>query len=130
MISVPRWLEDILSEFASGYGLEKFALNENGTAALKFENGVIFRLEYAANSLALLMTAEPPSNVAEAKVLLSSADPLRRGPFQIRAGLLENPSRAVMSVRLEDSDITLGNLEGVMAELWRMVENYRRRLGA
>ena len=130
MTSVPQWLDEIVRTFASGFGLEKFALNEDGVASLAFENGVTFRLEWAFDSLTLAMCAEPPRNPADVRVLLSSADPLRRGAFQVRAGTLGNPPRAVMAVRLEAAEITLGNLEGAMTELWRTVENYRRRLGA
>lgn len=130
MNPVPRWLEDIIGAFASGMGLSNFALNEKGVAALAFENGVALRLEYALDALTLALYAQAPLGPSGAKALLSCADPLRRGAFRMRAGLLEHPSRAVVAVRMEAADITLGNLEGAMAELWRAVENYRRRLGA
>jgi type III secretion system chaperone SycN len=130
MSVVPRWLEDVVSVFAAGFGLEKFALNEDGAAGFAFENGVSFRLEYAPDSLALVMSAEPPLDPASVKILLSAADPLRRGAFRIRAGVLGHPLRAILSIRLEAAEITLGNLEGAMAELWRAVEHYRRRLCA
>jgi hypothetical protein len=36
----------------------------------------------------------------------------------------------VFTVRLEPSEVTLGNLDDVMAELWRATENFSRRLGS
>lgn len=130
MTQVPGWLADVVRTFASGFGLKDLALNNDGAAALRFENGVVFRLEYAVDFLTLTMAAEPPSNIDATKVLLSCADPLRRGTFSLRVGVLERPSRAVFSIRLDSSEVTLGNLEAALAELWRATENYRRRLGA
>jgi hypothetical protein len=36
----------------------------------------------------------------------------------------------VFAVRFEPADVTLGNLDAAMSELWRAAENHRRRLGA
>ena len=127
---VPAWLNDIVREFAAGLGLKGFALNSEGTAALRFESGVAFRLEYAMDRLTLSMSAESPADVAAAKLLLASADPLRRGRFVLRTGIIGKPPRAVFAVRLESAEVTLGNLDSAMSELWRAMENFRRRLGA
>ena len=130
MSYVPGWLAEVVHTFASGFGLKEFALNDDGAAALRFESGVIFRLEYAADYLTLTMSAEPPMNAGAVKALLACADPLRRGAFPLRVGILERPSRAVFAIRLASSEVTLGNLEGALAELWRATDNYRRRLDA
>jgi len=127
---VPAWLNDIVREFAAGLGLKDFALNSEGAAALRFESGVAFRLEYAMDCLTLSMSAESPADVAAAKLLLASADPLRRGRFVLRTGIIGKPPRAVFAVRLESAEVTLGNLDSAMSELWRAMENFRRRLGA
>ena len=42
MTDVPKWLEDILKDFASGMGLNSFALNSEGVASLRFENAAVF----------------------------------------------------------------------------------------
>jgi type III secretion system chaperone SycN len=130
MSYVPSWLAEVVRTFAKGFGLENFALNEDGAAALRFEDGAVFRLEYAVDFLTLTMSAEPPPSDDAVKALLACADPLRRGAFALRVGVLERPSRAVFAIRLPSAEVTLGNLEGALAELWRATENYRRRLGA
>ena len=126
----PAWLNDIVREFGSGMGLKDFALNADGAAALRFENGVALRLEYAMNFLSLSMSVESPQDVASVKLLLTASDPLRRGAFAVRTGIAENPPRAVFTVRLEPAEVTLGNLDAAVAELWRATENFSRRLGA
>ena len=126
----PAWLNDIVREFGSGMGLKDFALNADGAAALRFENGVALRLEYAMDFLSLSMSVESPQDAASVKLLLSASDPLRRGAFTIRTGIAGNPSRAVFTVRLESAEVTLGNLDAAVSELWRATENFSRRLGA
>ena len=130
MIEVPGWLDGIVREFSEGMGLRDFSLNGDGAAAVRFENGTEFRLEYAMGALVLSMSAVSPADAEAAKILLSAADPLRRGTFLIRSGLLGDPPRAVFAVKLESADITLGNLDAAMAELWRAAENHRRRVGS
>ena len=126
----PAWLNDIVREFASGMGLKDFALNADGAAALRFENGVVLRFEYAMDFFSLSMSVESPQDVAAVKLLLSASDPLRRGAFAVRTGTAGNPPRAVFTVRLEPAAVTLGNLDAAMAELWRATENFSRRLVA
>ena len=126
----PAWLNDIVREFGSGMGLKDFALNADGAAALRFENGVALRLEYAMNFLSLSMSVESPQDAASVKLLLTASDPLRRGAFAVRTGIAGNPPRAVFTVRLEPAEVTLGNLDAAVAELWRATENFSRRLGS
>ena len=130
MTAVPAWLDGVVREFAAGLGLKDFALNSDGAAALRFENGVGFRLEYAMDFLALSMSVAAPDDVSAVKLLLAAPDPLRRGAFPFRAGIVGRPPRAVFAVRLAPAEITAGNLDAAMAELWRATENYKRRLGA
>lgn len=130
MTAVPGWLDDAVRGFAAGMGLGTFALNADGAAALRFENGIVFRLEYAADSLTLSMSVESPEDVSAVKLLLAASDPLRRNAFAVRTGMLGKPPRAVFAVRLRSADVTPGNLDAAMEELWRAAENFRRRLGA
>jgi len=127
---MPSWLNDIVREFASGMGLKDFALNADGVAALRFENGIVLRFEYAMDFLSLSMSVESPQDAASVKLMLTASDPLRRGAFAVRTGTAGNPPRAVFTVRLEPAEVTLGNLDVAMAELWRATENFSRRLGA
>ena len=126
----PAWLNGIIREFASGMGLKDFALNADGAAALRFENGVGLRFEYAMDFLTLSMHLDSPHDAAAVKLLLSASDPLRRGEFAIRTGIAADPQRAVFAIRLEPAEVTLGNLDAAVSELWRATENFRRRLGA
>jgi type III secretion system chaperone SycN len=126
---VPSWLNEVVRQFAEGFGLKQFALNANGAAALHIENGTVLRLEDAFDFLTLTLSAEPPTTPEALKTLLATADPLRRGTFPIRVGVLEHPDRALFVVRLELAEVTLGNLEGALSELWRATEHYRRMLG-
>ena len=126
----PAWLNGIVREFASGMGLKDFVLNADGAAALRFENGVGLRFEWAMDFLTLSMHLDSPHDAAAVKLLLSASDPLRRGEFAIRAGIAADPQRAVFAVRLEPAEVTLGNLDAAVSELWRATENFRRRLGA
>lgn len=126
----PSWLNDIVRDFSAGLCLKDFALNSDGAAALRFENGIGFRLEYAMEFLALSMSVDTPGDVSAVKLLLTSSDPMRRGAFLVRTGILGNPPRAVFAIRLDSDEVTLGNLDAAMAELWRAAENYRRRLGS
>ena len=71
MTHVPSWLNEVVRQFASGLGLQTFALNDNGVAALHFENGVVLRLEYAFDFLTLSMSAEPPTTAEALKTLLA-----------------------------------------------------------
>jgi hypothetical protein len=76
------------------------------------------------------MSVDTPGDVSAVKLLLTSSDPMRRGAFLVRTGILGNPPRAVFAIRLDSDEVTLGNLDAAMAELWRAAENYRRRLGS
>lgn len=129
MTSTPDWLNAIVRDFAAGLGLRNFTLNSSGTAALQFENGAIFRLEYAVGCLALSMSVASPDSEDAAKLLLSASDPMRQGTFAIRTGITGSPPRAVFAIRLDPSSITLGNLDAAMMELWRTAQNHVRRIG-
>ena len=129
MIQVPSWLDEMIRRFASGLGLKDFALNAEGIAALRFENGTALHFEYAMDFLTLTMSTPMSQDTAAVKTLLTCADPLRQGNYPLRVGALDNPLRAIFVVRLSAADVTLANLDGAMAELWRTVENFRGRLG-
>ena len=123
MSAVPSWLNEVVRQFAEGFGLKAFTLNANGAAALHIENGTVLRLEYALDFLTLTLSAEPPTTPEALKTLLATADPLRQGTYPIRVGVLEHPERALFAVRLELAEVTLGNLEGALSELWRATEH-------
>ena len=129
MSAVPSWLTEVVRQCAEGFGLKAFTLNANGAAALHIDKRSLIRLFGRYDFLTLTLSAEPPTTPEALKTLLATADPLRRGTFSIRVGVLEHPGRALFAVRLELAEVTLGNLEGALSELWRATEHYRRRLG-
>ena len=130
MTAVPGWLESAVRDFGAGMGMGNLSLGSGGTAALRFGNGTLLRLEYAAGSLVVSMSVDSPCGADEAKLLLAASDPLRRGAFALRTGIAGDPPRPVFAVRLEPEEVSPGKLESAMAELWRAAENHRRRLGA
>lgn len=130
MTMVPGWLNDVVRDFAAGMGIRDLALNADGVVSLRFESGIVFRLEYAVGFLALSMSVEALMDIASTKLLLTASDPLRRGTCLVRAGTIGKPPRAMFTVRLDSSEVTLGNLDAAMSELWRTTENFRRRVSA
>jgi type III secretion system chaperone SycN len=124
----PTWLNSIVREFGTSMGIENLSLNDNGVVALRFENKVVFNLEYAMDYLVLSMSVPAPQSIEAAKLLLSSSNPMRNGRFPIRTGFVDNPVRGMFMVRLDSADVTLGNLDAAMGELWRATENFLRRL--
>lgn len=130
MVEVPGWMRNAVGEFAKGIGLPKLAFNDEGVAAVRFENSAQFHLEYAAGGLALSVSVATADGPDAVKLLLSAADPLRRNAFTVRTALLGDPMQAVFAVRLGPEEVTVGNIEKAMAELLRSAENHTGRLGA
>ena len=111
----PAWMSAVIHDFGRSAGVESLALNERGTAALKFENGVALRLEYVQDELVVAMTV--PS--ADVKRLLSLSHPKARHAFRIRTGIILKTHEGVMAVRLAERDVTLPRVSAAFDLLWR-----------
>ena len=115
-MTAPAWMSAVIRDFGRGAGLGDLALNERGAAALRFENGATFRLEYAGEELVVAITV-PATDV---KRLLSVSHPRANYPFRVRAGLMPKTREAVLAVRLAERDVTLPRVSAVFETLWRL----------
>ena len=115
-MTAPGWMNAVIRDFGRAAGVDSLALNERGTAALKFENGTSLRLEYAEGELVVAMTL--PS--ADVKRLLSLSHPRARFAFRVRAGIIPKTREAVMAVKLAERDVTLPRVNAAFDLLWRL----------
>lgn len=115
-MTAPVWMNAVISDFGRAAGLDSFALNERGAAALRFETGYAFRLEYTGRELVMSMTGR----VADVKRLLSSAHPLARHGLRVRAGILPKTRESFVAVRMPERDVTLPHLNSTFGVLWRI----------
>lgn len=125
-MTAPVWMNAVIGDFGRAAGLKGLALNERGAAALRFETGTSFRLEYTGRELVMAMTA-PASDL---KRLLSLSHPLARHGVRVRAGLLPKTREAVVAVRIAERDVTLPRLNATFGVLWRLAEEMGGRAWA
>ncbi|MCQ2396214.1 MAG: hypothetical protein MJ106_00765 [Lentisphaeria bacterium] len=128
-MTVPRWLESILSEYGRQLGLKNFGVAEKGAAVLRFENGSALRFEYAMESLvmALEIPVQQPSPVVF-KRLLAYARPERRKEFTVRSAYMEKKDCALFAIRVSEHDITLPLIVSASTELMQLAEDFRNRI--
>ena len=112
----PVWMNAVISDFGRAAGLSGLALNDRGAAALRFETGASFRLEYTGRELVMAMTV--PS--ADLKRLLAQSHPLARHGLRVRAGVVPKTREAVLAVRIAERDVTLPRLNATFGALWRL----------
>ena len=102
----PEWLNDTVRAFGRQLGLGSFALNERGSAGVRFENGISLMLEHAAESLfvsvrvpvepsgenlkALPLTVRAPRPVTEAIVTRGGVSVKEIDPAAMRSKLIPN----------------------------------------
>ncbi|MBR4189445.1 MAG: CesT family type III secretion system chaperone [Kiritimatiellae bacterium] len=123
-MSAPAWIDAIVRDFGRAAGLDDFALNERGAAALSFETGLELRLEHAYDSLVVAVTVPSPATPDAARRILHSAHPAARHGFKLRAGYLPKTSRAVFAARLADREVTLPALNTAFNALWRIALDF------
>lgn len=112
----PDWLNDTIAGFGRSAGVGNFALNERGTAALRFETGAALRIEYTDGELVVAMTVP----AADVKRLLALSHPRAPFGFKVRTGILRKTGEAVMAVRFAERDVTLPKLNVAFSLLWRL----------
>ena len=119
-MTAPNWIEAAVRDFGRGAGLENFALNDRGVAAVRFENGISLRFEYALGEL-VVATTVPAANTPEtARRILAYSHPDARCGARVRAGYLAKAGCAVFAVRQASEDVTLPVLDTVFGALWRV----------
>ena len=122
----PDWLNESVRALGHQMQLESFALNESGSAGVRFENGREFRLEYHRGALALTVTTEIEMSDETARAVLMAAHPAARRNARIRSGFFTKTSRAFVHARLSERDVTIDMLERVFRELWAAADGLGR----
>ena len=117
----PEWITSSLDEFGRGLGLRTLALDAQGTATLRFENGWRLRFEYAEPVLTVMITMEMEQDETQMARVLAAANPEAERPYVLRAGYLVRTREAVFAVRLEEREVDLVALEAAFQELWGTV---------
>ena len=125
-MKAPDWLNESVRALGRQMRLESFALNENGSAGVRFENGREFRLEYHRGALALTVTVEVEMSDETARTVLMAAHPGVRRNARIRSGVFAKTSRAFFHARLSERDVTTDMLERVFRELWAAADGLGR----
>ena len=117
----PQWITSSLDEFGRGLGLRTLALDAQGAATLRFENGWRLRFEYTEPVLAVMITMEMEQDETQMARILTAANPEAERPYVLRAGYLVRTREAVFAVRLEEREVDLVTLEAAFQELWGTV---------
>lgn len=119
---IETWLNEVIGDFGRQMGLNHFALNERGTAGLRFENGLSLRLEYANGAL-MMMVGFPPSKSESADAfavkILTSAHYAGEGAKGVRAGYLSRANEAILVKRIPERSIDVPQLEASFSLLWQ-----------
>ena len=119
-MTAPNWIETAVRDFGRGAGLENFALNGRGVAAVRFESGISLRFEYALGELVVAMTVPVANTPETARRILAYSHPDARYGAKVRAGYLAKPGCAVFAVRQASEDVTLPVINTVFGALWRV----------
>ena len=124
MSSAPEFLNDVIKRFGEALGLKTFALNDRGAASLKFDSGLQFSLEYAYETLSIMMTVPCEANEELMKNLLLRSSYEANRPYKLRTGYLQKSGRAFFAVRIRETDVTLPILQNIWNMLWTETQNF------
>lgn len=122
----PDWLNDVVRAFGRQMGLPSFELNDRGAAALRFENGLSVRLEYAHEALVLSAGLPVPAEAPVLKRLLLAVHPDAARGRPMRAGYLARAGEALFAVRVDEREASVTELEAVFRQVWSAAEQLRR----
>jgi len=114
----PGWLSDVVRAFGRQLGLKTLALNERGTAGVRFENGRELRFEYSQGRLAVMVTLPVTVSGELARHVLAAAHPDARRGLRLRSGLFEKEGCAFFHATLAEREVAVDALERVFRELW------------
>ena len=115
-MTVPAWIDAMVADFGRSAGVKNLALGERGAAALSFETGAEFRLEYVGEELVMAVTM--PGGGDLRRLLALSHPRARHGGFRMRTGVVAKSGRRVMAVRIPERDVTLPTLNAAFVALW------------
>lgn len=123
----PDWLNDIVQAFGRQMGLQEFRLRDNGAAGATFENGLSLRFEYANEMLMMSMGVQTAPSDAVMKNLLLAAHPAaQQTAVCTRAGYLKRTGEALLTMRLQEREVTVTTLETAFRQLWSAADRLRR----
>lgn len=114
----PGWLSDVVRAFGRQMGLKTLALNERGTAGVRFEDGRELRFEYADGRLAVMVTLPVAATGELARRVLACAHPDARRGVRLRSGFFAKENRAFFHATLAEREVAVDSLERVFRELW------------
>ncbi|MCQ2368515.1 MAG: hypothetical protein MJ109_05860 [Kiritimatiellae bacterium] len=118
----PEWLNEVVADFGRQMGLNGFALNERGTAGVRFENGITFRLEYANEAL-MMIVGFIPTNAEDfqsfAAKLLTVAHYEAAGSKGIRVGFLKRSGEAIATARISERELDVPKMEEKFGLIWQ-----------
>ena len=120
----PNWMRETIAEFGRSAGIDNFAFNERGTAALGFEKGAALVFEYAYSSLNVMITVPVVPDSDTAAKALSFVTPERRGEFRVKSGFLEKAARVFFAVRLPHDEVSLPAVNSAFSHLRRMADQF------
>ena len=120
----PNWMQETIAEFGRSAGIDNFAFNERGTAALGFEKGAALVFEYAYSSLNVMITVPVVLDSDTAAKALSFVTPERRGEFRVKAGFLEKAGRVFFAVRLPHDEVSLPAVNSAFSYLRRIADQF------
>jgi type III secretion system chaperone SycN len=120
----PAWMQETVAEFGRSAGIENFAFNERGVAALGFEKGATLVFEYAYSSLSVMITVSVVPDSDTAAKALSFVTPERRGEFRVKSGFIEKAGRVFFAVRLPHDEVSLPAVNSAFSYLRRIADQF------
>ncbi len=123
-MKAPNWIESVVRDFGRGAGVADLALNDRGTAALRFENGCSLRFEYGNDELDVMVLVPSANDPAAAGRMLSYAHPDARYGVRTRACYLAKSGCAAFVARIAAVDVTMPTLNATFDALWRIAKEF------
>ena len=118
------WVDSAVVEFGRHFGFSRFALNERGVAAARFENGASVALECARDALCLQVRVPMAADGASLRKLLVAAHPGNRFPFPLRTAYFADKGQAVFLVKVPERDVTETTLWQLFSEMWALATRF------
>ena len=118
------WVESAVVEFGRHFGFTRFALNERGVAAARFENGASVALECARDALCLQVRVPMVAEGAALRKLLVAAHPGNRFAYPLRTAYLADKGQALFLVKFPERDVTETALWQVFSEMWALAKRF------
>ena len=118
------WVDSAVVEFGRHFGFSRFALNERGVAAARFENGASVALECAHDALCLQVRVPMAADGASLRKLLVAAHPGNRFAYPLRTAYLAKTGQALFLVKFPERDVTETALWQVFSEMWAIAARF------